>query len=584
MVSSRVIRGLAVSAGLAVGPAHIVRAGSSEVPTWYVRAQDIGAEIERLEAAVRAVEQLLGEQQARVARTTNAKDAEIFAVHRMILSDPTAIGNVEKAISEEAINAEAAIQRLIDRFEVSMGKLEGAPVRAFAADVSDPWRRVLDMLLERDRAEVGQAQEQVVLVAPELTPQVIAFVDRSRVLAVLCEKGGRFSHGAVLARSMRLPCIVGLPGLLGRLEQNMEVWVDGDNGIVQLEPEEADRAEFEARIEAREGRQKAVAAFAKESARTVDGARLVCEANIESVHDLDTFDLDQIDGVGLLRTEFLYMEKREFPSEEEQYRMYRRVAERLGERPVTIRTLDIGGDKQLEYFRMPPERNPALGWRGLRVSLQWPDLLRVQLRAAMRASVSGALRVLLPMVSSVDQLEEALAIFDGLRLDLDEQGYSIPDDIPLGVMVEVPSAIFNLRSFLDEIDFVSVGTNDLVQYLLAVDRDNSWVAKLYEPYDPSVFQALRDVADACAEKNKPCSVCGDLASDPLNALVLLGLGYHSVSVAPHFVPEIKYLLRSTTMEKARELAEAVTSQRRARDVRELMREAREELYEEIDGA
>jgi phosphoenolpyruvate-protein kinase (PTS system EI component) len=187
-------------------------------------------------------------------------------------------------------------------------------------------------------------------------------------------------------------------------------------------------------------------------------------------------------------------------------------------------------------------------------------------------------------VSSVDQLEEALAIFDGLRLDLDEQGYSIPDDIPLGVMVEVPSAIFNLRSFLDEIDFVSVGTNDLVQYLLAVDRDNSWVAKLYEPYDPSVFQALRDVADACAEKNKPCSVCGDLASDPLNALVLLGLGYHSVSVAPHFVPEIKYLLRSTTMEKARELAEAVTSQRRARDVRELMREAREELYEEIDGA
>jgi phosphoenolpyruvate-protein phosphotransferase (PTS system enzyme I) len=584
MVSSRVIKGLAVSSGLAVGPAHIVRAGSSEVPTWYVRAQDIGAEIERLGAAVRAVEQLLGEQQARVARTTNAKDAEIFAVHRMILSDPTAIGNVEKAISEEAINAEAAIQRLIERFEVSMGKLEGAPVRAFAADVSDPWRRVLDMLLERDRAEVGQAQEQVVLVAPELTPQVIAFVDRSRVLAVLCEKGGRFSHGAVLARSMRLPCIVGLPGLLGRLEQNMEVWVDGDNGVVQLEPEEDDRAEFEARIEAREGRQKAVAAFAKETACTVDGARLVCEANIESVHDLDTFDVDQIDGVGLLRTEFLYMEKREFPSEEEQYRMYRRVAERLGGRPVTIRTLDIGGDKQLDYFRMPPERNPALGWRGLRVSLQWPDLLRVQLRAAMRASVSGALRVLLPMVSSVDQLEEALAIFDGLRLDLDEQGYSIPDDIPLGVMVEVPSAIFNLRSFLDEIDFVSVGTNDLVQYLLAVDRDNSWVAKLYEPYDPSVFQALRDVADACAEKNKPCSVCGDLASDPLNALVLLGLGYHSVSVAPHFVPEIKYLLRSTTMEKARELAEAVTSQRRARDVRELMREAREELYEEIDGA
>lgn len=583
MVSSRVIKGLAVSSGLAIGPVHIVRAGSSEVPTWYVGSGDIEAEIARLAAAVSAVEDLLEEQQHRVARATNAKDAEIFAVHRAILSDPAATTAVERAINEEGINAEAAVQRLIDRFEVSMGKLEGAPVRAFAADVSDPWRRVLDMLLERDRAEIGQTQEQVVLAAPELTPQVIAFLDRSRVLAVICEKGGRFSHGAVLARSMRIPCVVGLPGLLGRLEQNMEVWVDGDNSLVQFEPEEDDRAEFEARIEQREGRQKEVAAYAGEPAQTSDGERLVCEVNIESVHDLDTFDVDQVDGVGLLRTEFVYMEKREFPSEEEQYRLYRRVAERLDGRPVTIRTLDIGGDKQLDYFRMPPERNPALGWRGLRVSLQWPDLLRVQLRAAMRASSRGELRILMPMVSSVDQLEEALAIFDGLRVDLNEQGYSIPDDIPLGVMVEVPSAIFNLRSFLHEIDFVSVGTNDLVQYLLAVDRDNSWVAKLYEPYDPSVFHALREVADACAEQNKPCSVCGDLASDPLNALILMGLGYTAVSVAPHFVPEIKYLLRSTTMEEVRELAEQVTSLRRARDVRELIREERARLYERIDA-
>jgi phosphotransferase system enzyme I (PtsI) len=304
----------------------------------------------------------------------------------------------------------------------------------------------------------------------------------------------------------------------------------------------------------------------------------VCEVNIESIHDLDTFDVAWTDGVGLLRTEFLYMEKREFPSEEEQYRLYRRVVEHLRGRPVTIRTLDIGGDKQLDYFRMPPERNPALGWRGLRVSLQWPDLLRVQLRAAMRASSRGNLRVLLPMVSSVDQLEEALAIFDSLRLDLDEQGYAIPDDVPLGVMVEVPSAIFNLRSFLAEIDFVSVGTNDLVQYLLAVDRDNSWVAKLYEPHDPSVFHALREVANVSREFGKPCSVCGDIASDPLIALVLLGLGYDSVSVAPHFVPEIKYLLRRTTLARAKELAAAVTSERRGKDVRKLLRETRRELY------
>jgi phosphotransferase system enzyme I (PtsI) len=578
MGQGRVIKGIAVSTGLAIGPVHIVRAGSSEVPTWYVPSEDIEDEIARLSAAVRAVEQILEDQQRRVAASTSAKDAEIFAVHRMLLSDPAARDAVERAISEDAINAEAAVQRLIERVELSMGKMEGARVRGFAADVSDPWRRVLDMLLERDRAEVEQTEERVVLAAPELTPQVVAYLDRERVLAIVCEKGGRFSHGAVLARSLGLPCVVGLPGLLGRLEQHTQVWVDGDSGVVQVEPAPVDRDEFAARIAARAKRVEEVARHATEPATTLDGGRLICEVNIESIHDLDTFDVAWTDGVGLLRTEFLYMEKREFPSEEEQYRLYRRVVEHLRGRPVTIRTLDIGGDKQLDYFRMPPERNPALGWRGLRVSLQWPDLLRVQLRAAMRASSRGNLRILLPMVSSVDQLEEALAIFDSLRLDLDEQGYAIPDDVPLGVMVEVPSAIFNLRSFLAEIDFVSVGTNDLVQYLLAVDRDNSWVAKLYEPHDPSVFHALREVANVSREFGKPCSVCGDIASDPLIALVLLGLGYDSVSVAPHFVPEIKYLLRRTTLARAKELAAAVTSERRGKDVRKLLRETRRELY------
>lgn len=578
MGQGRVIKGIAVSTGLAIGPVHIVRAGSSEVPTWYVPSEDIDEEIARLTAAVRAVEQILEDQQRRVAASTSAKDAEIFAVHRMLLSDPAAIDAVERAISEDAINAEAAVQRLIERVEVSMGKMEGARVRGFAADVSDPWRRVLDMLLERDRAEVEQTEERVVLAAPELTPQVVAYLDRDRVLAIVCEKGGRFSHGAVLARSLGLPCVVGLPGLLGRLEQHTQVWVDGDSGVVQVEPALVDREDYGARIAARAKRVEEVARHATEHATTLDGGRLICEVNIESIHDLDTFDVAWTDGVGLLRTEFLYMEKREFPSEEEQYRLYRRVVEHLRGRPVTIRTLDIGGDKQLDYFRMPPERNPALGWRGLRVSLQWPDLLRVQLRAAMRASSRGNLRVLLPMVSSVDQLEEALAIFDELRVDLNDQGYAIPDDVPLGVMIEVPSAIFNLRSFLEEIDFVSVGTNDLVQYLLAVDRDNSWVAKLYEPHDPSVFHALREVANVSREFGKPCSVCGDIASDPLIALVLLGLGYDSVSVAPHFVPEIKYLLRRTTLARAKELAVAVTSERRGKDVRKLLREARRELY------
>jgi len=561
------VQGIAVSPGLALGAVHIVLTGPTDVPTWSVKREDVPLEIGRLAAALNSAAERLEERQRVVATTAGAKDAEIFAVQRTILKDPRAMSDVERLIAEQRINAEAAVKLLIERYQETLGKLEGASVRAFASDVSDPWRYVLDVLLERDREQVLQTDQQVILAAAELTPAVVTFLARARLLAVVAETGGRFSHGAVLARSLGLPCVVGLPNLLARLEQGMTLTVDGDHGSVLLAPSDADVKEFLERKRSCEGRRDEVRAEAGRAGTTLDGHSIRVQVNVESVRDLDTFELAHTDGIGLFRTEFLYLERNEFPSEEEQYRLYRRVLERMSGRPTTLRLLDIGGDKSLPYFQTPTEANPALGWRGIRITLRWRDLLRVQLRALLRASTAGDLRILMPMISSLEEVREVHQLFDEIRSQLGEQGYTTADDVPVGAMIEVPSALLELERIVREVDFVSVGTNDLVQYLLAVDRDNPWVSGLYDPYHPAVMRALRHVAEVARKAGKSCAVCGEIASDPAVALLLLGLGYDSLSVAPQFVPEIKYAVRRSHHGELLRLAERALAQATAAGVR-----------------
>jgi phosphotransferase system enzyme I (PtsI) len=432
----------------------------------------------------------------------------------MILRDPRALSDVEHAIAEERINAEAAVKLLIERYQETFGKLEGDSVRAVGSDVSDPWRYVLNVLLERDREQVLQAGEPVILAAPELTPAVVTFVARERLLGIAAETGGRFSHGAVLARSLGLPCVVGLPNLLARLEQGMKLAVDGDHGFVLLAPSEQQIGEFLERKRTLEGRRDTYRAEAARPGTTRDGHSMQVLVNIESVRDLDTFDLRHTDGVGLLRTEFLYLERNEFPSEEEQYRLYRRVLERMEGRPTTLRLLDIGGDKPLPYFQTPFEANPALGWRGIRITLRWRDLLRVQLRALLRASPAGNLRILMPMISSLEEVREVHRLFERGPHAARRAGLRHGRGPPGGRDDRGALALLELDRIVREVDFVSVGTNDLVQYLLAVDRDNPWVAA-------STIRSTRPWCARCStwprsrsRPGKSCSVCGRSPSDP----------------------------------------------------------------------
>jgi len=577
MAPKRIITGVAISPGLALGPIHVVRAAADGVPVWSIAPDEVEQEVERLRAALRAAGDEMQRRQRLVAAQAGEKDAQIFAVHRMILQDPAALAEVEGTLREQRINAEGAVQRLVQRLEATLGRMEGNSVRSYAADLSDPWHSVLEVLMQRGRQEVVAGGDDYVLAAAELTPHVVTYLERERVLGLIAETGGRFSHAAVLARAFGIPCVVGLPGLLSRLEQGMEVVVDGSRGTVRLRPDPDDVEQFKRQRRQFEARRAMLAADVALPAETPDGARLGLQVNIESLRDLDTFDPSTTDGVGLLRTEFLYMERPHFPSEDEQCDLYRSVLERMGRRPVTLRTLDIGGDKRLPYFKTPEEPNPALGWRGLRIALEWRDLLRIQLRAALRAGAGHPLRIMLPMVTSVEEVRKVREIFDGVRASLAEQGHEVDADVPVGIMIEVPSALICIDLLLPEVDFVSVGTNDLVQYLLAADRDNPWVASLYDPHHPAVLRGLERVACAARQAGKPSSLCGDVADDPAFAVLLLGLGYDSVSVAPGFLAEIKSAVRHIPYSEARQFACEALSQRDCDGVRAVLSRVRDRL-------
>jgi phosphoenolpyruvate-protein kinase (PTS system EI component) len=358
----------------------------------------------------------------------------------------------------------------------------------------------------------------------------------------------------------------------------MRVGVDGDRGTVQLKPGEADVDLFLERLSRRKARESQLSVHAALPCVTPDGHPFGVQVNIEALQDLDTFPIANSDGVGLLRTEFLYMERTQFPSEEEQYRLYRRVLERMEGRPVTCASLDIGNDSACRTSRRP-EANPAPGWRGLRISLEWQDLLRVQLRAALRASAHGELRVLLPMVCSLEEVRQVRVVYEDVRAQLVEQGYELAPRVQLGIMVEVPATVLVLPDILPLVDFVSVGTNDLVQYLLAADRDNPWVAKLYDPRHPAVWWSLRRVAEAARAAGKKSSVCGEMAGDYATAVLLMGMGYDSVSVVPHLLPQVKFAVRETPMTEAAELAASVVQESTVEGIGRVLARARERLHQ-----
>lgn len=567
----RKLKGIAAAPGVAIAPIVQFHSTLDQIPTYKVAPERFDAEKQRLSTAIAAVTESLLGLQKELAAAIEHHDARIFDAQLAIVHDPTFRQDVETEI-ENGVNLEAAFQRVIARYEEVFAGMENPAMRERAADLRDIGRQLVAASMTTERRKYTADGRDYVFAADEFLPSDAGMLDRGHLRGIVTAHGGKYSHGAILSRSLGIPAVVGIENIMLDAVTGTNVIVDGDAGVVIIDP----TAEELRHYERLQGEQRAIerrlAEVRLQPSETLDGTRVDLFANAESVHDVNELETDEVAGIGLFRTEFAFMERRQFPTEDEQVAMYRQAMERAGGKPVTFRTLDVGGDKPLGYFRMPEERNPVLGWRGIRLCLDWPDILYTQMRAILRASALGHARILLPMVTSRSEVERCREVLDQLVEDLRATGVDHDDEIELGVMVEVPVMVHVLPDVLPLVDFVSVGTNDLVQYLLAVDRDNQRVAKMYDPFHPGVLRVLKQIADAAAAADRRVSICGEIAGDHWFTPILVGLGIRELSMAPVFLRRVKLMLRSFTEVECRELAERAARMRSTKAVRRLVEE------------
>lgn len=569
---ARKLKGIAAAPGIAIARVVHFHTTLDQIPTWKVADDCIDAEKGRMSGAVESVTSSLMQLQAELAGAIGKHDVRIYDAQLAILHDKTFRKDVEDEVEQHHVNLEVALQRVIHRYEAVFAAMENAAMRERAADLRDIGRQLVGALVANDRQKFIADGADYLFAADEFLPSDAGILDRAHIRGIVTAHGGKYSHGAILARSLGIPAIVGVDQVMQETSSGAMAILDGDAGVVLIDPTVEELADYEQRLLEQRAVESRISELRFQPSVTPDGTSVRLMANVEGVQDLDNLELDTMAGIGLFRTEFAFMERRQFPTEDEQVSMYRRAVESADGKPVTFRTLDVGGDKPLGYFQMPEERNPVLGWRGLRLCLDWPDILYTQLRAILQASAEGHARILLPMVTTRSEIVRCREVLDQLTADL--RANSVPYDarIELGVMIEVPVLVHVLPEILPIVDFVSVGTNDLVQYLLAVDRDNQRVAKMYDPFHPGVLRVLAQVADAARAAGKGASICGEIAGDQMFTPFLIGLGYRELSMAPVFLPRVKLMLRSFSLEECQDLAARALSMHATTAVRKLVQE------------
>jgi phosphotransferase system enzyme I (PtsI) len=565
----RTLQGIPASPGIAVGPVFRFRARDLRIERTAVL--DRVAETARFQSALAEARDQLAGVQARAAEASGPQEAAIFETHALMLEDPELIERVEHEIATHGVNAEAALHDAVKTYAQVLAGLDDEYLRARAADVRDVARRVLRILVGYAESPTEGLAVPSVILARDLTPSDTVMLDKSLVLGFCTAEGGATSHSAILARSLGLPAVVGAgPGVV-QVSDGTNVVLDGGAGTVLIEPPE----ELVRGYRERQGTAERAAVHARrnatEPAVTRDGHRVEVVANIGSVADAHAAILAGAEGVGLLRTEFLYLERTQLPDEEEQYEAYRAILGVFGDRPVVLRTLDAGGDKEIAYLGLAGEPNPFLGLRAIRLCLARPDLFRPQLRAALRAGAAGNLKLMFPMVATLAELRAARALLAACRAELVAEGRPVAKAMEVGIMVEVPSAAVLADRFAPEVDFFSIGTNDLSQYTLAADRTNARVSRLADAFHPAVLRLVRGVVEAAHARGKWVGLCGELASEPLALPLLLGLGLDELSMSAPAIPAAKEMLRSLNRQEARALAAEALERSEPAEVEALVR-------------
>jgi len=569
---NRQLKGIGVSPGIAIGPVVVVRWALPEVPHRVVARTQVEKEVRRLRAAIKDVKRHLGELREHAADRAGVDEARIFDAQILMLEDREFIGGVAELIRENHLTAEKAFEyKTLEVRDLWTGA--GSPfLKERLADVTGVAIRVIQHLMHRgaDALWDGVSKASIV-VAKELSPGLTVQLDREHVVGLISEEGTRTSHAAILAHSIGIPAIFGLRHAVERIRAGTTVILDGTRGTVLLDPTADEVAEAE-RSETRRGELSVrLEEAVTQPSVTVDGSRIALRGNVDLPDEVAAAQAHGAEGVGLLRTEFLLTGHSVLPSENQQAAYFKKVADAFPGHPVVVRTYDLGGDKFPAPFRTAPEANPALGWRAIRVCLDEPEMFRTQIRAILRAAARAPIHLMIPLVTRLDEVERTRVFVAEEAEALKKAGIEAAMSVPVGVMVETPAAAVMADRLSEIADFLSVGTNDLTQYTLVVDRGNARLADRFTPHDPSVLRLLKLVAEAARAAGKPASVCGEMASEPLSAFLLIGLGYETLSVAPPALPLIKWLIRQVTAERARAAADAALAARSAELALDILR-------------
>ena len=566
------VSGILASPGIAFGKALVLKEEKIVLDTQKITDDQLDAEIARFyEGRALAVEQLNSIRE-RALISLGEEKAAIFEGHLMILEDEELEEEILDYLRSNKVNAAVAASKIIDQQVTMLSEIDDEYLKERAGDIRDIGNRLIKNILGMYIIDLGDIQEESILVAYDLTPSETAQLNLEKVLGVVTDIGGRTSHTSIMARSLELPAIVGTNNVTELVNTGDYLILDAINNQVYINPTQSQIDELKT-LEAKISEEKAELAKLKDlPAITLDGHKVDVVANIGTIRDCEGADRNGAEGIGLYRTEFLFMDREQLPTEEEQFIAYKEVVEAMNGRLTVLRTMDIGGDKELPYLDLPKEMNPFLGWRAIRIALDRREILNAQLRAVLRASAFGKLAVMFPMIISVEEIRELKAVIESLKVELRAEGKAFDEHIQVGVMVETPSAAVNAKFLAKEVDFFSIGTNDLTQYTLAVDRGNELISYLYNPMQPSVLGLIKQVIDASHAEGKWTGMCGELAGDERATLLLLGMGLDEFSMSAISVPRIKKLIRNVNFQDAKALANAALQKPTASEIEQLIEE------------
>jgi phosphoenolpyruvate-protein phosphotransferase (PTS system enzyme I) len=565
-----VIQGIAASSGIAIAKAY--RLENPNLVAEKEPVSNTAAEIARFEDAITKAKNELEAIKARALEEMGEDKAAIFSAHLLVLSDPELLNPIKEKIQTEQVNAEYALNETAAMFITMFESMDNEYMKERVADIRDVTKRVLSHLLGVTISNPSMITEEVIIIAEDLTPSDTAQLNRKYVKGFVTDVGGRTSHSAIMARSMEIPAVVGTKSVTAEVQNGDIIIIDGLDGKVIVNPSADVLAEYEKKRTKFLAQKAEWAKLVNERTVTRDGHHVELAANIGTPDDVKGVLENGAEGIGLYRTEFLYMGRDSLPTEDEQFEAYKSVLERMNGKPVVVRTLDIGGDKELPYLELPKEMNPFLGFRAIRLCLEMQDMFRTQLRALLRASVYGNLKIMFPMIATLDEFRQAKAILLEEKAKLQAEGVQVSDNIEVGMMVEIPAAAVLADQFAKEVDFFSIGTNDLIQYTMAADRMNERISYLYQPYNPAILRLVSKVIDAAHQEGKWAGMCGEMAGDSLAIPILLALGLDEFSMSATSILRARSQLKHLSKEEAAKFKETILSMSTAEEVVKFVKE------------